>query len=152
MSNTLPSPAEDLYAGIQLTRPLLRNITARLEADLQDTGFSTGQRAIMEALLGCGRATAPELTALLQISRQLTGRLLKEMTGSGALLTEANPRHRTSLYYRLSDESRSRIEALRAREMRDIAAFAARFSAEEIRAFRKVQQALNDAFSPARTG
>lgn len=130
-----------------MTRPLLRNITARLEADLQGTGITVGQRAIMEALLACGSATAPELTAHLQISRQLTGRLLKEMTEGGMLLTAPNPRHRTSCYYRLSEVSRCRIEALRAREMKDIAAFAERFTPEEIRAFRTVQQALNDAFS-----
>ncbi len=130
-----------------MTRPLLRNITARLEADLEGTGISVGQRAIMEALLACKRATAPELTAHLQISRQLTGRLLKEMTDSGALLSAPNPRHKTSCYYLLTDESRDRIEALRKTEMDTIAGFAARFSPEEIHAFRTIQAALNEEFS-----
>lgn len=147
MQEKHPTPAEDLYAGIQMTRPLLRNITARLEADLAGSGISVGQRAILEVLLACGRATAPELTSALQISRQLTGRLLKEMTEDGMLVSEANPRHRSSRYYRLTDESRTKIQALRKREMEDIAGFAAGFAPEEIRAFRKIQQALNDAFS-----
>ncbi len=150
MSTDPPSPAEDLYAGIQLTRPLLRNITARVEADLAGTGISVGQRAILEALLVLGPATAPALTEALQVSRQFVGRELKAMLGAGLVATEPNPAHRSAHLYVLTEASRRTIKAIRAREMAEIAGFAARFAPEEIAAFRRVQAALNAAFSSGR--
>ncbi|WP_109310926.1 MarR family transcriptional regulator [Ruegeria sp. AU67] len=73
------SPAEMLFAGIQLTRPLLRYIKTRVEAGLDGTGVSVGERAILEVLLSAQQATAPELTQIMQVKRQLVGRLLKDL-------------------------------------------------------------------------
>lgn len=143
-----PSPAELLYAGIQLTRPLLRNIAARVEADLSGTGISVGQRAVMEVLLNVEQATAPEITEMLQVKRQLVARLLQEMLARQMVETLPNPRHRRSHFYRLTTASRKQISEIRAREMTDIADFAQRFSDDEIRAFHRIQSALNQAFAP----
>lgn len=143
------SLADKLYAGVQLTRPLLRNITARVEADLAGTGISIGQRAILELLLATDQATAPEITATLELKRQFVARELHALSEKGMIVSVDNPRHRRSVYYRLTEESRARISEVRRREMVQFAAFANRFSAEEIDAFLRIQAALNQAFSRA---
>ncbi|WP_108862056.1 MarR family winged helix-turn-helix transcriptional regulator [Ruegeria sp. Alg231-54] len=138
------SPAEMLYAGIQLTRPLLRNITARVEADLDGTGISVGERAILEVLLAVQQATAPEITQILQVKRQLVGRLLKDLVARGLLKSIPNPQHRTSNFYRLTEQSKAVIETIRATEMARMAQFVERFTEEEIRAYFEVQSTIND--------
>ncbi|MEP4039042.1 hypothetical protein [Pseudophaeobacter sp.] len=143
------SQAEMLYAGIQLTRPLLRNITSRLEADLEGTGIGVGERAVLEVLLAVGQATAPEITHILEVKRQFTGRLLKDLVERGLLQALPNPKHRTSSIFTLSDESRSLIECIRSTELSRLGEFCQRFSPEEIRAFYEVQRAINAEFSPA---
>lgn len=137
------TPAEMLYAGIVMTRPLLRNITSRLEADLDGTGVGVGERAILEVLVSVPQATGPEITQMLQVTRQLVGRLLKEMIERGLLKTIPNPKHRTSHYYTLTKESRDLIEEIRATEMARIGEFAACFTPEEIRAYYAVQKKLD---------
>ena len=141
------TPAEKLYAGVQLTRPLLRNITARVEADLTGTGVSVGQRAILEVLMLTGQATAPEITRMLQISRQFVARELKLLMQNGMIKTVKNPHHQRSNYHQLNAKSRAVISEIRQREMAQFAEFASRFSPEEIDAFLRVQKALNDEFS-----
>ncbi len=143
MSDDDLSPPEKLYAGIQMTRPLLRNITARVEADLTGTGVSVGQRAILEVLLALGPATAPEITKKMDVTRQFVGRELKELLASGLVKAKENPNHRTSKFYGLTPESRAIIHAIRKRESATIASFSEQFSEEEIAAFYKVLSALN---------
>lgn len=147
MSDRIVSSAEKLYAGVQLTRPLLRNITARVEADLTGTGVSVGQRAILEVLLLTEKATAPEITSMLQVKRQFVARELKELVQNGRVTTTPNPRHRRSVYYRLTEDSRKTISDIRRREMEQFSEFASRFGPEEIDAYLKIQQALNDELS-----
>lgn len=144
MGKTSSDPVSLLYQGVQLVRPLLRNITKRVEADLDGTGVSVGQRAVLEALLLLGRATAPQLTQALELKRQFVARELQELHGRGLVVQEPNPKHRTSAFYSLTPESRGLIEAIRAREQREFARFAARYSAEEIAAFHRIMMALNE--------
>ncbi|WP_417264375.1 MarR family winged helix-turn-helix transcriptional regulator [Celeribacter sp.] len=139
-------PADQLYAGIQLTRPLLRNITARVEHDLQGTGITVGQRAILEVLLALDHATAPQITAHLDVTRQFVGRELKSLVAEGKLETEENLAHRASKFYRLTERSRAQILSIRRRETQEIDAFAQGFTEEEIRGFYKTLTALNVAF------
>lgn len=150
MTSPDPSLADKLYAGVQLTRPLLRNITARVEADLAGTGISVGQRAILEHLLITEQATAPEITASLELKRQFVSRELKELSNNGMVISIDNPQHRRSVYYRLTAESRKIFTDLHRREMKQFAEFASKFSPEEIEAFLHVQSALNRAFSRVR--
>jgi DNA-binding MarR family transcriptional regulator len=137
------TPAEMLYAGMQMTRLLLRNITSRLETDLEGTGVGVGERAILEVLISVPQATGPEITQILQVKRQLVGRLLKDLIERGLLKTVPNPKHRTSHYYALTKESRELIEGIRATEMARIGEFAACFTPEEIRGYYAVQRKLD---------
>ena len=144
MPNATLTTVEKLYLGVQLTRPLMRNITARVEADLSGTGISVGQRAILEVLLMCGQATAPDLTSVLQLKRQYVARELKELHRNGMVETIRNPGHKTSHFYSMTGEAKSTILSIRERETEKFAEFANRFTPQEIDAFYRVQTALND--------
>jgi DNA-binding MarR family transcriptional regulator len=137
------STVEKLYIGVQLTRPLLRNITARVDADLKGTGISVGQRAILDVLLAMDQATAPEITTALQLKRQFVARELQELTKTGMVQSAPNPRHKTSRIYTLSQQAHRVITQIRHRETKQFAEFAGRFTPEEIDAFYRVQVALN---------
>lgn len=145
------TPGELLYAGVQLTRPLLRNITTRVEADLAGTGISVGQRAILEALRELGQATAPQITGRLDVKRQFVGREIKALLERGFVEAVANPDHRASRFYRLTPTSTRIIDGIRTREKEQFDAFASRFTSEEIAAYCKIQSALNREMS-ARQG
>lgn len=141
------SSEEILYAGVQLTRPLLRNITARVEADLEGTGVTVGQRAILEILLAVGQATAPEITRLIDVSRQFVGREMKAMLESGMVKAMPNPAHRLAFKYTLSPKSKKIIEAIREREKAEFRTFASQFSKEEVVAYYNIQNALLEGLS-----
>ena len=141
------TPDEQLYAGLQMTRPLLRNITTRVEADLAGTGISVGQRAILEVLLSCEQASAPQITKQLQVARQFVGRELKALARDGLVDTQANPQHRSAFVYSLTARSRRVIEGIRAKETARIKAFSTRFTTDEIAAFYKIQSAMNEEFA-----
>lgn len=145
LTDTL-STTEQLYAGIQLTRPLLRLITNRVELELSGTGVSVGQRAILEVLLAIGPATAPEITKALDVKRPFVGRELKDMAEKSMVSTIENPRRKSSLIYSLTKESRKVIEAIRAREMAVLVDFADMFAPEQIEAFYLVQRAIYEEF------
>lgn len=146
MSDTDLTTVEKLYIGIQLTRPLLRSITARVDADLSGTGISVGQRAILEALLALDQATAPGITDALQLKRQYVARELQDLIQNGLVVSAPNPRHKTSHIYSMTEKARKTILGIRKAETEKFAEFANRFKPEDIDAFYRVQMALNEEF------
>lgn len=135
---------ENLYAGVRLVRPLLRRITARVERDLEGTGISVGQRAILEALHETERATAPMLTDWLDMKRQFVARELAVLLEKGMVEKTANPNHARSSFYHLSPRSAELIASIRSREMRSFEEFANLFTEDDVHAFRKIMEALYD--------
>ncbi len=135
-------PGDTLYGGVRLIRPLLRRITARVERDLQGTGITVGQRAILEALSEAKSATAPMLTDWLDMKRQFVARELKALLEAGMIDKTPNPDRARSFLYRLTPESAELIGAIREREVRTFAAFSDQFTEDELLAFRKIMEAL----------
>ncbi len=144
MSDANLTTVEKLYLGVQLTRPLLRNITARVETDLSGTGISVGQRAILEVLLVLDQATAPDITSALQLKRQYVARELQELIRNGLVESTPNPSHKTSHFYSMTGKARGTILGIRKLETQNFAEFARRFEPEDIDAFYRVQVALNE--------
>lgn len=133
-----------------MTRPLLRSITARVEADFLGTGISVGQRAILEALLLADQATAPVITKILQLKRQLVAREPKELLHCEMVETSENPQHRKSVFYRLNGKSRKIISDIRHRETIQFTEFVRNFSTEDIDGPLRIQTTLNETFSKSR--
>lgn len=147
MSDKNLTTVEKLYIGVQITRPLLRNITARVEADLAGTGISVGQRAILEVLLAMRKATAPQITSALQLKRQYVARELQELLATELITSSLNPRHKTSQFYQMTQSACAIILKIREQETQKFTEFSNRFSPEDIDAFYRVQMALNEEMS-----
>ncbi len=147
MSKKPISKAELLYAGIQMTRPLLRTISNRVEADLEGTGLTVGQRAVLEATLNLEQATAPQLTDFLQLKRQFIAKVLKELLNKEQVEQVSNPRHKRSVFYRLTPSGKALIEKVRKAEMKRLEEFVREFSDEEVETYYRMQYVLNDALA-----
>lgn len=135
-----------LYQGIQATRPLLRHITAAVEKRLEGTDVSVGQRAVLDVLLNTPELTAPQITAVLQLKRQFTQRMLAELQGSGLVRPLPNPAHARAHLYALSEAGIKAITAIREEETAVVAAIVRSTPAEDIEAFVRVQTRLNEVF------
>ncbi|MDG4647176.1 helix-turn-helix domain-containing protein [Roseibacterium sp. SDUM158017] len=92
-------------------------------------------RAILEALLALGPATAPEITRALDVKRQFVQREIQDLHIRGLVTQSQYPGHKTSVCYSLTPRSRALIEDIGDREQREFTRFASRYSAEEIEAF-----------------
>ncbi len=138
---------ENLYRAIQLTRPLLRRISAYVEQELTDTGVSVGQRAVLEVLYNQGPLTAPQLTRMLELKRQFVARMLSEASDAGLVEQLPNPDHARAHMHVLTDAGRAAIETIRDHEMTRLSELEKQFSADEIEAHFKVQQKLISWFS-----
>jgi len=136
-----------LYDAIQLTRPLLRHITATVETTLDTTGISVGERAILEAISQLHRATAPILTDKLQLKRQFVARILAGLSTKSLIVSHPNAAHKRSPIYGLSPKGAGIIDNIRKKEMALLREFANQFSEQEIAAHHKMQHALNIWFS-----
>ena len=147
MIDKKPKPEDMLYEAIQLTRPLLRHITATVEAQIEESGISVGQRAVLEVLGRDGPLTAPDITLRLQLKRQFVARMLKEARKKDLVEPRDNPDHARAHFYALTPWGRAAIEKIRTREMDLVRDFASRFSDADIEAHHTIQAALNDWFA-----
>lgn len=147
MSKNSASKEQRLYDAIQMTRPLLRHITAAVDSLSLAQGISVGERAILEGLLGEGPMTAPQLTQKLQLKRQFVARILAEVKARGLVVVKPNPGHKRSVFYTLSETGQSRITAIRGREMDRVKEFCRQFKDQEIEAYYNLQSSLTDWFA-----
>ena len=145
--NSQPPSALDmrLYAGVQLTRPLLRHITAAVEAGLKTAGISVGMRAVLEALLD-GEASLPELTGALALKRQFIHRMLHEAQQSDLVSSRPHPTRKNGFLYRLTPAGSSCIETVRGAELERMRMFLSQQRPEDVQAFLRVQASLNQFF------
>ncbi len=138
-----PATKEELlYEAIQMTRPLLRHITAAVDTLSSEQGISVGQRAVLEGLLKKAPQTAPQLTKSLQLKRQFVARMLAEVRAMGLVTVQNNPDHKRSVFYVLSENGDSRITEIRRRELDRVTRACKQFSEEEVRAYHDIQSFL----------
>lgn len=143
-----PNPhTEKLYRSIQLTRPLLRHISAYVEQELGDSSVTVGQRAVLEVLYTDGAMTAPQLTQKLELKRQFVGRMLAEATDAGLVTQQANPEHARAHFHVLTDAGHGAIARIREHEMQKLSELEALFTVEEIDTHFRIQAAMNRWFA-----
>ena len=141
-----------LYDAVQTTRPLIRNIILAVDATLKGTGVTVGTRAVLEVLLATGDASLPEVTTHLNLTRQFAHRMRGEAADGGFVERKQNPQRKGAYIYGLSRKGREAIEVIRAQEQENLREFMKNHSEADLRAFCRVQTALNRFFEdlPAR--
>ncbi|AIS01781.1 MarR family winged helix-turn-helix transcriptional regulator [Streptomyces glaucescens] len=121
MSDTgKPLPPDEL--GHRLTEvfdlvgPLYRRVQRAVEQGEAVEGLSVGVRAVLDLLRRHGPLTVPQMGRAQAISRQFVQRMVNEATARGLVESIPNPAHQRSSLIRLTDEGRSAITAVLARE------------------------------------
>jgi DNA-binding MarR family transcriptional regulator len=141
--------AEALYGVIRLVRPLFKTLHSVVEANLAGTGVTVPMRGLMESLTEAGPRTVPQLARLLMLKRQVVQRMVDELIEAGFGETAVNEAHARSPLIRLTDKGRAAFAALRAAEHTRTVPVAARLSAVDVEACRRVLAAMIEAFRPS---
>jgi DNA-binding MarR family transcriptional regulator len=115
-----PLPPDEL--GHRLTEvfdlvgPLYRRVQRAVEQGEAVEGLSVGVRAVLDLLHKHGPMTVPQMGRAQAISRQFVQRMVNDAAARGLVESIPNPAHQRSSLIRLTDEGRSAITAVLARE------------------------------------
>lgn len=141
-----------LYALIWLSRPLMQAAESLVEANLQGTGLTVRQRAVLEILLAQGPLSVPDLARALHIQRQYVQVMVNETQAEGLTGHAENPRHRRSRLITLTPHGESRITAIRDAEMTRVTRMAEGFEAGELAVATSVAERLLAAMQAEKEG
>ena len=141
-----------LYALIWLSRPLMQAAESLVEANLQGTGLTVRQRAVLEILLAQGPLSVPDLARALHIQRQYVQVMVNETQAEGLTDNAENPRHRRSRLITLTPHGESRITAIRDAEMTRVTRMAEGFEAGELAVATSVAERLLAAMQAEKEG
>lgn len=108
---------QNLHQLIWMSRPLMQAAEACVEAGLGGTNLTVRMRAVLEILAKYGAQTVPDIATKLEIKRQYVQVMCNETLASGLVEQRANPRHKRSPILALTDQGRSLIEDIIAKEM-----------------------------------
>ncbi len=135
------------YTAVRLTRPLLRHISASVDAGSRIHGVTVGQRAVLEALYDGGLLPGPELVAALALKRQFVFRMLAETDAAGLTTRKPNPNRARAYLHGLTDQGRAVLSAIRTDELDKLNAFAATQDSRDIAVWATMQRRLNVFFA-----
>lgn len=142
---------EAFYSAVRLTRPLLRHITASVDAGSRVYGVTVGQRAVLEALYDGGAMSGPKLVATLALKRQFVFRMLAETDAAGLTTRSPNPSRARAYLHALTDHGQTALGAIRADELTALRTFAATQDPKDIAAWATIQERLNVFFAQGLT-
>jgi DNA-binding MarR family transcriptional regulator len=105
--------ADDLlYQVIRRLWPLHRSVVRAVERELDGTGITAAQHAVLDALTVAGPQTVPQLARTLRLDRQPVQRTVNEASAAGLVETAPNPGHRRSHLIRLTTHGQATITAI----------------------------------------
>jgi len=107
---------ENAYGVIWLVRRLFRAMSAAADAYLEHDDLTAADRAVMEFLFPEEKLSVPAIARKYQVSRQHVQVTINRLRQSGLVAAEANPRHRRSQLFRLSDLGREAFAEIRHNE------------------------------------
>ncbi|GAA2544976.1 MarR family transcriptional regulator [Streptomyces fimbriatus] len=122
-----PLPPDELGPRLMevfdLVGPLYRRVQRKVEQGEAVEGLSVGVRAVLDLLHKHGPMTVPQMGRAQAISRQFVQRMVNDAAARGLVESIPNPAHQRSSLIRLTDEGRTAIAAVVAREhavLRDV--------------------------------
>lgn len=138
--------ADSLYDFIWMTRPLVQQVEATVEAGLEGTGLTVRMRAVLEILARDGSSSVPDLAHALEIGRQYVQLMVNECLAAKLVEKRPNPRHKRSPLIVLTREGGDLITVIRAEEMARMERIAERLRPEDIDTALSVAQHVLSAF------
>ncbi|WP_166843857.1 MarR family winged helix-turn-helix transcriptional regulator [Isoptericola sp. BMS4] len=127
-----------------LVGPLYRK-SQRLVEDAEGAdGVSVGVRAVLDMLRVHGDLTVPQMARAQSLSRQFVQRTVNDALAGGWAAVRANPRHKRSSLITLTDEGRTVITAIAAREQGRLGTVAGDLTDHDVDACARVLTAILD--------
>ena len=134
-----------LHRLVWMSRPLMQAAEACVETGLVGTGLTVRMRAVLEILQKYGDQTVPDIAHKLEIKRQYVQVMCNETLASGFVVQRANPRHKRSPIFALTDTGRALIEAIISEEMKLLQELGANLRQDDISTALEVVLAVTDA-------
>lgn len=106
-----------LHNLVWMSRPLMQAAEACVENGLRGTRLTVRMRAILEILRRHGDQTVPDIAARLEIKRQYVQLMVNETLAGGFVEQRANPRHKRSPLFGLTDLGSELIDDIIGREL-----------------------------------
>ncbi|MER6049981.1 MarR family winged helix-turn-helix transcriptional regulator [Streptomyces sp. NPDC001793] len=140
------STEELLYDVIRRLWPLHRTIVRAVERELEGTGMTAGEHALLDALRAHGPRTVPQLARSLGLDRQPVQRWVNHAAELGLVVTAPNPAHRRSSLIRLTDEGTEVMRGIQDAEAAELRRGLADLSTGEVRTALRVLDRLGEEF------
>lgn len=144
--SVVPSSVSGLYEVIRLVRPLYKTLETAVERELEGSGVTLAQRAVLERLLDEGPRTVPAIGRGLRLPRQFIQRLSNELLEAGLVERRVNPAHRRSDLLALTAAGRTKISAILQREAEVMTPIAPTLKAVEVEITRQTMSEMIRAF------
>ncbi|MFK0290775.1 MarR family winged helix-turn-helix transcriptional regulator [Streptomyces sp. NPDC090442] len=135
-----------LYDVIRRLWPLHRTIVRAVERELEGTGMTAGEHALLDALRAQGPRTVPQLARSLGLDRQPVQRWVNHAAELGLVVTAPNPEHRRSSLIRLTDEGSEVMRGIQDAEAAELRRSLADLSSGEVRTALRVLDRLGEEF------
>lgn len=148
--NTQATP-EALYQIIKLVRPLYKTLEAAVAQELEETGITLSQRAVLEQIQDQGALTVPAIGRNLILPRQFIQKIANELLNAGLIERRENAAHKRSVLFVLTDDGRRVIERIKAREAEIMAPIAKALCAEDLTVTKTVMKDVITAFDAHNT-
>lgn len=108
---------ELLHRILWLSRPLMQRTEQLVRSGLGEAALTVRMRAVLEVLATGGPLSVPDIGRELQIQRQYAQVMVNEVLAGGLAERRTNPKHRSSSLITLSQEGKTIINDILAREL-----------------------------------
>ncbi|MFI9046276.1 MarR family winged helix-turn-helix transcriptional regulator [Streptomyces sp. NPDC053427] len=142
-----PAPTEELlYDVIRRLWPLHRTIVRAVERELEGTGMTAGEHALLDALRSEGPRTVPQLARTMGLDRQPVQRWVNHAAELGLVVTAPNPAHRRSPLIELTTEGGEVMRGIQQFEAAELRRGLADLSADDVGTALRVLDRLGEEF------
>ncbi|AJT67334.3 hypothetical protein T261_5718 [Streptomyces lydicus] len=142
-----PAPTDDLlYGVIRRLWPLHRTIVRAVERELEGTGMTAGEHALLDALRSQGPRTVPQLARTMGLDRQPVQRWVNHAAELGLVATAPNPAHRRSSLIELTAEGSELMRGIQESEAAELRRALSDLSAQEVSTTLRVLDRLGEEF------
>lgn len=137
---------DSLYELIRLVRPLYKTLEASVAQELEKTGVSVSQRAVLEQILDNGSMTVPTIGRKLVLPRQFIQKIANELLELGLIQRRENQAHKRSVLLELTAKGLKTIEQIKVREVEVMKPVAAALNQDELTTAKAVMTKITAGF------
>ncbi|MGW2627875.1 MarR family winged helix-turn-helix transcriptional regulator [Streptomyces chattanoogensis] len=142
-----PAPTDELlYGVIRRLWPLHRTIVRAVERELEGTGMTAGEHALLDALRSQGPRTVPQLARTLGLDRQPVQRWVNHAAELGLVVTAPNPAHRRSSLIELTAEGSELMRVIQESEAAELRRALSDLSPQDVSTTLRVLDRLGEEF------